>query len=106
MKKILLSMIMISCKPAPTTPQRHLGEEYAKKYMTDKYKILENPVCERWEDLGYGKAQSVVCTVGSEIAVYCRAGDGKAPSCELLVDLRKPAPQADVPKALEDKPKK
>jgi hypothetical protein len=76
---------------------RHLGEEFALKYMRDKFKVFESPSCERWEDLGVGRTQSVLCTFSNVLAIYCRAGDGRAPSCEFVVDKRPVPPQASSP---------
>jgi hypothetical protein len=80
---------------------RHLGEEFALKYMRDKFKVFESPSCERWEDLGVGRTQSVLCTFSNVLAIYCRAGDGRAPSCEFVVD-RRPTPPAAAPAGAAD----
>ena len=97
MKKILLLVLLASCSPSTSKldlSRRHLGEEYAKKYLLEKFKVLDTTTtCDRWEDLGYGKTQSVICSIGDQVGMYCRAGDGKAPSCEFLVDKRPKPPE-------------
>jgi hypothetical protein len=77
--------------PAP----RHLGQEYAVKYMTEKFRLLEKPDCAVWEDNGYNHLQSSLCSINDVILVYCHAGDGKPPNCEITIDKRPKPPEAD-----------
>lgn len=74
--------------PAP----RNLGQVFVDKYMVEKFHILDKPVCEPWESsTDPGGMQSVLCSVGELLAVYCHGGGGKAPACELVIDKRQPA---------------
>jgi hypothetical protein len=96
MSKLVISLAVVvaimaiawSASSSHPSTGRHLGEEFALKYMRDKFRVFEEPSCERWEDLGVGKVQSVLCTFSDVLAIYCRAGDGRAPSCEFVVDRR------------------
>ena len=87
----------VAAPPAP----RHLGQEYAVKYMTEKFRLLEKPDCAIWEDNGYNHLQTSLCSINDVILVYCHAGDGKPPNCEITIDKRPKPPEADKPDKVE-----
>lgn len=108
MRISILMLFILACgheakAPAPAPAPRNLGQVFVDKYMVEKFHILDKPVCEPWESsTAPDGTQSVLCSVGEVLAVYCHGGGGKAPACELVIDKRQPAAQPPPPNTITE----